>query len=164
MFIWVDAAEDDTVRLLEPYAARVHVTVSPVRRGKTFGMRQLVAQSRSDLLAFTDANVQIPPHGLEVLTARLDEPDVTCASAKLRYTNTAASGTATTGAIYWSVEESVKSLESDRTGLIGVDGAFFVIERDAYPQVPEHLIEDLYVSLSVFLGNGRAVSVPEIVV
>jgi len=164
VLIFVDGAEDETAELLCRYGDQVRVTVSETRRGKTSGMKHLVAQSHSDLLLFTDANVVAPQGALAELVAALDlAPDICGASARLRYSN-ANDSSAAAGAAYWSLEEAIKRVESDRFGCIGVDGAMFVIERDAYPDVPDHLIEDLYVSLSVLIGGRRMVSAPHVVV
>jgi cellulose synthase/poly-beta-1,6-N-acetylglucosamine synthase-like glycosyltransferase len=164
IFVFVDGAEDETAQLLAKYGDRVRITVSETRRGKTSGMKHLVAQSVSDLLLFTDANVVAPRGALAELVKALDAaPDICGASARLRYSN-ANDSSAAAGAAYWSLEEAIKRVESDRVGCIGVDGAMFVIERAAYPDVPEHLIEDLYVSLSVLIGGNRMVSVPHVLV
>ena len=164
IYVYVDGSEDETAALLAPYADRIHLNLSPLRHGKTYGMKQLSMASDSELLAFTDANVITPVDALEKLVAALDEPDVCCASARLRYSNAELSDTAAVGAVYWSLEETIKGLESDRTGLVGVDGALFVIERSAYPDVPDHLIDDLYVSLSVLISGKRVVTAPEVLV
>ena len=166
ILVFVDGADDATAELARTYGDRIRLTVSDARRGKTSGMKHLVAQSRSDLLAFTDANVAAPPDALENLVRALQAaPDICGASARLQYANTQNEwSTAAVGAAYWSLEESIKSVESDRVGCIGVDGAMFVIERAAYPEVPDHLIEDLYVSLSVLISGKRMVTAPHVIV
>ena len=109
---------------------------------------------------FTDANVQTPADGLTRLAAAFADADVGCASARLVYANPDETAMSATGAAYWNREEEIKSLESDTVGVIGVDGAFFAVRRDAYEHAPDHLIDDFYVSLAVLLQGRRVVSCP----
>jgi cellulose synthase/poly-beta-1,6-N-acetylglucosamine synthase-like glycosyltransferase len=158
--IYVDGASDRTAELLEPYADRVHLVVSHERRGKTVGLKQLVAGLDADMLAFTDANVEVPPDSLAQLVLALQDPEVCCASARLIYRNKSESGISTAGAAYWNLEEFIKGLETQTVSMIGVDGALFVIERSAYFPPPDELIDDLYVSMKAVLTGRRVVSEP----
>ena len=162
--IYVDGSSDRTVTLLRPYSDRLNLVVSDQRRGKTAGLKDLVSTTDSELLAFTDANVQVPPDSLSILAAAVQDPDVCCASARLVYSNPGETGVSASGAIYWSIEEFIKSLESRTVGLIGVDGAMFVIEREAYSPPPNELIDDLYVSISALLTGKRVVSTESVLV
>lgn len=158
--VYVDGCSDRTAELLAPYADRIQLVVSNERRGKTVGLKQLVAGLDVELLAFTDANVDVPPDSLTQLVLALQDPEVCCASARLIYRNKSESGISTAGAAYWNLEEIIKGLESQTVSLIGVDGALFVIERSAYYPPPDELIDDLYVSMKAVLTGRRVVSEP----
>ena len=162
--IYVDGSEDRTVELLEPYRDRVEVMVSKARSGKTIGLKALVAGVKSELIAFTDANVEVPPDALVNLAEALQDPDVCLASARLTYHNRVQTGASESGAIYWNIEEFIKSLETATGSLIGVDGALFVIERSAYVPPPDALIDDLYVSMEALLSGKRVVSAQSVLV
>ena len=162
--IYVDGSEDRTVELLEPYRDRVQVVVSKQRSGKTVGLKALVAAVDSELIAFTDANVEVPPDALVNLAEALQDPEVCLASARLTYHNRVQTGASESGAIYWNVEEFIKSLESATGSLIGVDGALFLIERSAYVPPPDALIDDLYVSMEALLSGKRVVSAQSVLV
>lgn len=162
--IYVDGSEDRTVELLEPYRDRVQVVASKARGGKTIGLKALVAGTDTELIAFTDANVEVPPTALVNLAEALQDPDVCLASARLTYHNRVETGASTSGAIYWNIEEFIKSLETATGSLIGVDGALFVIERTAYTPPPDALIDDLYVSMQALLSGKRVVSAQSVLV
>jgi len=164
IYVYVDGAEDRTAELLRPYIGRIHLTISEKRRGKTAGLNLLVEQSDAPLLAFTDANVEAPHDALVKLADRFADSNVGCVSARLTYDNKDESGVAAAGDAYWSLEEAIKHVESETIGLIGVDGALFMIEREAYERAPEHLIDDLYVSLVALLNGRGAVSELSVVV
>lgn len=162
--IYVDGSSDRTAELLEPYRDRIRLIVSAERRGKTAGMKDLVQGVDADALAFTDANVVVPADALTNLALALADPDVCCASARLLYSNRTETGVSASGAIYWNLEEFIKSLETETVGLIGVDGALFVITREAYSAPPDELIDDLYVSMSALLTGKRVVSAQSVMV
>ncbi|MEH3102544.1 MAG: glycosyltransferase [Sphingomonas phyllosphaerae] len=162
--VYADGPDDGTIDILREFADRIDLVISYDRNGKTFGMNQLVRRSTSELLMFTDANVL---HGRDViapLVAPFADPSVGCSSARLVYSNAADSPAAATGAAYWRAEEAIKAIESRTIGLIGVDGAMFVVRRDLHRPPPPHLIDDLYVSLGVLTQGKRVISVPEVLV
>jgi cellulose synthase/poly-beta-1,6-N-acetylglucosamine synthase-like glycosyltransferase len=162
--IYVDGAADDTVALLKPFEDRIDLVVSADRRGKTAGLKQLIQRSQSQLIAFTDANVVCEPDALVRLAGAMADPQVACVSPRLIYTNAEESGASLTGAAYWGLEEWIKQFESDTIGVIGVDGALFLIRRSAYEAPPDHLIDDFWVSLAVMAQGLRVVSAPDVVV
>jgi len=164
ILVYVDGTRDRTHEILDAYRDRVDIVTSSERRGKTAGLKALVSVSSSELIAFTDANVVAPVNALVGLAAALHDPGVGCAGVRLVYTNPGDSATSRSGAVYWSLEERVKERESETIGLIGVDGALFMIRRDAYEPPPDDIIDDLYVSLVALSKGYHVVSVPEVVV
>lgn len=162
--VYVDGASDGTARILAAYADRANIVVSTDRRGKTFGLNQLVAQTHGELLLFTDANVVSDADALTGLVAPFADNEIGLACARLRYVNPADSATSRSGATYWEVEETIKRIESQTVGLIGVDGAMFMVRRALYKAAPPHLIDDLYVSLQVLIGGARVISVDNVTV
>ncbi len=162
--VYVDGSTDNTPRLLMPYADRADIVFSSDRRGKTWGMGQLLARSQSELLLFTDANVVSGRNALTGLAASFTDPATGLASARLRYNNPDESATSRSGFAYWELEERIKQVESETIGLVGVDGAMFMIRRSLYRPPPPQLIDDLYVSLSVLIEGSRIVSVDNVIV
>lgn len=163
IYVYVDGSTDRTAELLEPYRDRIHLVVSSTRTGKTAGLNELISVSSEELLAFTDANVGARPDALIRLLSRFSDPRVSAVSARLVYLNPEETGTSGSTAAYWNLEEMVKRMESETIGLIGVDGALFMIRREAYAPAPPHLIDDLYVSLMVAVNGGVVVSEPAVV-
>lgn len=162
--VYADAPSDGTDILLQQFADRVDLVSSRTREGKTFGMNTLVARSSSDLILFTDANVLHDDAVLTQLIAPFRDPAVGCTSAHLVYSNGDESATSATGAIYWSIEERIKQIESATVGMIGVDGAMFMMRRTLHEPPPPQLIDDLFLSLTVLIKGAQLVSVPEALV
>jgi cellulose synthase/poly-beta-1,6-N-acetylglucosamine synthase-like glycosyltransferase len=157
ILIYVDAASDDTARLLRAYAPHIQVHVSRERRGKTYGMNLLAARASGSILVFTDANVMLDMDCLHHLRRAFSDPNVGCVGGHLVYTNGHASVTASTGALYWRLEESIKRLEEHTGSVMGADGSLFAVRKSLHRPPPEHIIDDMYVSFMVLLNGYRIV-------
>lgn len=160
--VYVDAPSDGTAALLAPYVDRADIVFGQERRGKTFGMNLLVQRSKSELLLFTDANVESDADVGVKLAEPFADPSIGCTTAKLVYSNRRETATASLGAIYWALEEAIKRLESRSMGLVGCDGAMFMMRRSLHVAPPPELIDDLYISLSILIAGSRIVSVDHV--
>lgn len=162
--VYADCPSDDTVRLLRHFGDRIDLVVGDVRRGKTLGMTLLAARSDSELLMFTDANVQSDVDAAIELVRPFADPMVGMTTAKLIYSNRRETATSALGAAYWAIEEAIKRIETHTVGLIGCDGAMFVMRRSLYRAPPPQLIDDLYLSLSILLQHRRVISIEQVAV
>jgi hypothetical protein len=80
----------------------------------------------------------------------------------LNYTNGAASVTASTGSLYWRFEEAIKRLEADTGSTIGADGSIFAVRRALRRAPPDHIIDDMYVSLMVLVEGHRVIQAQDV--
>ncbi len=156
--VYADAPSDSTAELLRPFADKIDLVIGEVRSGKTYGMSVLAARSESELILFTDANVVSDENCAWELARPFADPTIGCVTAHLVYSNKLESATSAIGALYWRLEEAIKKVESETVGVIGVDGAMFVIRRALYQPPPPHLIDDLYLSLRILIAGSRIYS------
>ncbi len=167
ILVYVDAASDGTAQVLQQYADRIRLVVSPERLGKTAGMNTLVGMTDADIVVFTDANVTFTDTAVTRLVATFADPEVGCACGHLVYidgeSGGMASSTAATGSLYWRLEEHIKSLESATGSVMGADGSIFAIRRSLHRPPPPWLIDDMFVSLSVLCAGSRIVHVADAV-
>jgi cellulose synthase/poly-beta-1,6-N-acetylglucosamine synthase-like glycosyltransferase len=158
ILVYVDAATDRTAELLRPFAEEITVTVSPVRQGKTHGMNLLVEQaSAASILVFTDANVIIDDASIDALVDAFRDPDVGCVCGHLVYVNPNGTPTAAVGSLYWRLEERIKDDEGAIGAAMGADGSLFAIRLHLHRPVPPHLIDDMFLSLSILCDGYRVV-------
>jgi cellulose synthase/poly-beta-1,6-N-acetylglucosamine synthase-like glycosyltransferase len=162
IFIYVDAATDRTAEYLEAYAQQFHVHVAKERHGKTYGMNLLAAKASASILVFTDANVMLDKNCLTDLRRHFADPTIGCVCGNLTYTNGTQSVTASSGALYWKFEETVKRLEAQTGSTMGADGSLFAVRRPLHRAPPEHIIDDMYVSLMVLCEGHRVVQVTDV--
>lgn len=162
ILIYVDASTDRTAHLLRRYASSVELHVSDERHGKTYGMNLLSARADADVLVFTDANVMLDLDCLSDLREHFADPQVGCVCGNLNYTNDDASVTAASGSLYWRFEEALKRLESATGSMMGADGSIFAIRRKLRHAPPDHIIDDMYVSLVALIEGHRVIQAPDV--
>lgn len=162
ILVYVDAATDRTTHILRRYASSIELHVSKERHGKTYGMNLLSARADADVLVFTDANVMLDLDCLSDLREHFANPQVGCVCGNLNYTNDTASVTAASGSLYWRFEEALKRLESATGSMMGADGSIFAIRRRLRHAPPDHIIDDMYVSLMALVDGYRVIQAPDV--
>lgn len=162
ILIYVDASTDRTAHILRRYASSIELYVSQERHGKTHGMNLLSARAAADVLVFTDANVMLDLDCLNDLRDHFADPQVGCVCGNLNYTNDGASVTASSGSLYWRFEEALKRLESATGSMMGADGSIFAIRRKLRHAPPDHIIDDMYVSLMALVEGHRVIQAHDV--
>lgn len=158
-----DMSTDRTLEMLLEQSDILATIPATERLGKAWGMRQLVAKAIGDVIIFTDANVILDEDAIERLSCYFSDPSIGAVAGHLRYINPDDSETADIGHRYWSLEELIKTLESQSGSTMGADGAVFARRRANYPEVPPHLLDDLTASISPLFEGYRVVSAPDVV-
>jgi cellulose synthase/poly-beta-1,6-N-acetylglucosamine synthase-like glycosyltransferase len=157
ILVYVDGAADRTAEILREYASQIDLYVSAQRHGKTYGMNLLASKVQAPILIFTDANVLMDLDCVRDLRRYFADPEIGCVCGNLVYTNGGASVTAHSGSAYWRLEEAIKKIEMKSGSVIGADGSVFAIRRSLHKAPPEHIIDDMYVSLMILCGGYRVV-------
>jgi cellulose synthase/poly-beta-1,6-N-acetylglucosamine synthase-like glycosyltransferase len=160
---YVDAATDQTANRLGEHRELLTLYVSPDRRGKTHGMNLLATKATAPIIVFTDANVIVDPEGLLHLARYFTDPQIGCVCGHLIYRNASASVTAATGSLYWRLEEWIKQAETETGSAIGADGSLFAIRRQLHHPVPDDIIDDMFLSLSILCDGFRVVRAPDVI-
>ncbi len=65
--------------------------------------------------------------------------------------------TASTGSLYWRLEEGIKRLEQETGSVMGADGSLFAVRRSLHKAPPDHIIDDMFVSFWVLIQGYRIV-------
>lgn len=163
VYIYVDCASDRTAELLEPYRDRIFLHVSPERMGKTHGMNLLMSQVKAPYVIFTDANVILDEQVPLRLLRYFSDPQIGCVCGHLRYTNADDSVTASSGSLYWRLDEWTKRLESATGSAMGADGSLFAIRRDLHRPAPVDMFDDIFVSMTILCEGHRLVQADDVI-
>jgi cellulose synthase/poly-beta-1,6-N-acetylglucosamine synthase-like glycosyltransferase len=158
-----DGSTDGTADLLSDASDVLTLVRGPGRNGKAHGMKQLAALATGEILVFTDANVLLDEDAIEKLLPYYADESVGGVLGSLRYDGAESSASASVGALYWRIEEGLKDLESSTGNVMGADGSIFSIRRALYPEFPDHVLDDLTVSLAVVFAGKRLIKAKDVI-
>jgi cellulose synthase/poly-beta-1,6-N-acetylglucosamine synthase-like glycosyltransferase len=157
ILVYVDGSDDRTAEILQGYVSQIDLHIGLERRGKTYGMNLLASKAQAPILIFTDANVLVDLGCVGAFRRHFADPEIGCVCGNLVYTNGGASATAASGSVYWRFEEAIKKLEMESGSMMGADGSLFAVRRTLHKPPPEHIIDDMYVSLMILCSGYRVI-------
>ena len=156
-----DASADGTYEVLSKASDVLSVIRGTTRAGKAAGMKALVQAATGEILVFTDANVLLAPDAIDRLTSYYSDESVGGVCGTLVYRGERESVTSWTGAAYWRLDETLRSLESATGNVIGADGSLFSVRRSLYPDFPDTVLDDFTVSMNVVFQGRRLIKAPD---
>lgn len=121
-----DASTDGTDELVERAGVRL---IRAPRGGKVAAQDLGVAQTQSDLVAFSDANSMWEQNALRLLVRNFADPAVAYVCGRLVYE--AADGSNKEG-LYWRYELWLRESESRLSSITGGNGAIYAVRREDY--------------------------------
>ena len=130
-----DASDDRTNEIVEAIAAN-EPRVSLRRReraGKLPGLNRTVAESDSEVVAFTDANTTWAPDALAKLVRNFADEDVAYVCGRLALLNPDG---ANREGVYWRYELWLRESESRLGSITGGNGSIYAIRRSDYAEAP----------------------------
>jgi glycosyltransferase involved in cell wall biosynthesis len=159
-----DASTDDTDRIVGAFRDRgVRLLRMPRRGGKTAGLNAVMATIRSEIVVFSDANIQYRKDAVRLLVRSFSDPAVGCVTGDSRYVDPGESAAHVQEDTYWGYERFIRSLESQVGSTVGGDGAIFAIRRELYTPLATDAINDLVTPLQIVARGHRAVFEPDAV-
>jgi cellulose synthase/poly-beta-1,6-N-acetylglucosamine synthase-like glycosyltransferase len=158
ILVGTDGASDETARIVGKYAGKgVRLFEFAANRGKTAVQNDLVGESSSDILIFTDAASFLPAGAVRKLVRSFADNRVGCVAGKMRYLQTGRNLTTDSQGLYWRYEVRLRELESKLGRLIGVDGPLYAVRRENYVSLGAQIISDLITPLLVIEQGKRVV-------
>ena len=147
-----DGSPDDTAQRAREAGADVVLELP--RGGKIRAQDAAVKRSQSEIVAFSDANVQWEPAALRRLVAPFTDPRVGYVCGDVSFVNER--GTNQEG-VYWRYEMALRSLESRVRSVTGGNGAIYATRREAYLFVDPIMGHDLSFPFNMVKHGWRAV-------
>jgi len=154
-----DASTDRTNEIVASVAAReprVRLIECP-RGGKVAAQNRGVAETSSDVLAFSDGNATWAPDALRRLVANLADPDVAYVCGQLRLETAAGTNREST---YWRYEMKLREAESRLGSVTGGNGSIYAVKRSDYIDVDPRWGHDLSFPYRMVQAGRRAVYEP----
>ncbi|MDW8338768.1 MAG: glycosyltransferase family 2 protein [Thermoleophilia bacterium] len=157
-----DGSTDRTDAIVEALARgepRVRLLRCP-REGKVAAQHRAVRATRSDVLAFTDANTLWRPDALRMLVRNLADPEVGYVCGRLAL-ESPEGGNAE--GLYWRYEVWVREQESRTSSITAGNGAIYAVPRHAYVEDDPRFGHDFGFPYLMEQRGLRAVYEPEAV-
>jgi glycosyltransferase involved in cell wall biosynthesis len=155
-----DGSVDGTDSAVEAVAAgdaRVRVARRP-REGKTAAQDAVVAETTSEVVAFSDANSTWAPDALHKLVRNFADADVGYVCGRLELEEP--DGTSREP-LYWRYELWVRESESRLAGITAGNGAIYAVRREDYRESDPRLGHDLGFPYLMAQRGRRPVYEPE---
>jgi glycosyltransferase involved in cell wall biosynthesis len=147
-----DGSPDETPERAR--AAGADLVLELPRGGKVRAQDAAVERSRSEIVAFSDANVSWDSDALSRLVAPFGEPDVGYVCGDVRFVNDRGDNQE---GLYWRYEMALRSLESRVRSVTGGNGAIYAPRRDSYIVVDAIMGHDLSFPFNMVKRGWRAV-------
>ena len=161
IYIESDGSDDETVvraRNAAAENARVHVSDHFMRRGKVSVLNDACKRVDSDVLVFSDANVEFSEDVLHKLVLPFLDPMVACVCGKLCFRVAGGSAHSSTEGFYWKLESWLKEQEGSRGVLLGANGAIYAIRRSLWEHCPaDTVVEDFYIPMTLLMKGHKVV-------
>lgn len=155
-----DASDDGTDAIVEDFAAReprIRLLRCP-RGGKVAAQNRAVAESRADVVAFSDANCTWAPEALRLLVRSFADPEVAYVCGRLVLQD--ADGTNVEGT-YWRLETWLREQEAATGSITGGNGSIYAVRRTDYRDVDPRFGHDLSFPYLMVQHGRRAAYDPE---
>lgn len=149
-----DGSTDRTDELVLASGARL---VTNVRGGKVAAQDHAVRETRSEIVAFSDANASWAPDALRRLVSSFADPKVAYVCGQLRLL--AADGSNREG-LYWRYEMAVRAAESRLSSVTGGNGSIYAVRRSDYVEVDPRFGHDLSLPYLMVQRGRRALYEP----
>ncbi|MDB5256933.1 MAG: hypothetical protein JWM14_1628 [Chitinophagaceae bacterium] len=162
-YIGSDNSTDATNAIIERYKAKypqLSLTVFAGRTGKPNIINELVENSSSPILVLTDANVFFYPETIYELVKHYKNNEIAVVGGNLINEHHSKKGIAVQENEYLKRENHIKYQEGILWGaMIGAFGGCFAIRREEYKPAPAtHIVDDFYISMSVFKNHKKAIN------
>lgn len=154
-----DGSTDRTAEIVRSCASpRVLFVRQPTRSGKPSALLRGLAETRGEVIAFTDANTEFEPRAIRKLVRHFADPEVGGSSGTMRITDDEQSVSSQGEGLYWRYETFLKQCDSLVSSVMGASGAMWAVRRVAYtPAEPDAILEDFVASLRLVERGWRLV-------
>jgi cellulose synthase/poly-beta-1,6-N-acetylglucosamine synthase-like glycosyltransferase len=154
-----DGSSDATVR--EARRAGADRVLELARGGKIRAQDAAVAQSRGDIVAFSDANSTWEPGALRTLVGAFADSGVGYACGQVRFVSDPTNPGTNQEGLYWRYEMALRALESRLGSITAGNGAIYATRRESYIEVDPIMGHDLSFPFNMVKRGWRAVYVPQ---
>src|SRR5690606_20972471 len=145
-----DESEDGTDEIVKTTAAqdpRVRLIRQVPRQGKTSGLNIAMLDATGEIIIFSDANSHYQPDAIRQLVDCFNDPNVGYVTGKMVYVNEEGNVVGDGCSAYMKYENYLRSLESQVSSVVGVDGGIDAIRKALYQPMNADQLPDFVLPL-----------------
>lgn len=158
IIVVTDGSDDGTDKIVEDYKDhRVKLIRQFSRMGKTAAQKKGVAQAQYDILVFTDVTTMLEKSSLAQLVSNLLDPRIGLVSSNDRWVKPDGIVTESAQGVYSKYEMWLRNRESEVNSIVSASGCFYAVRREFFEEIPNHLIDDMVIPLSVVKEGARCI-------
>ena len=161
-----DGSTDRTNEIINGFISnpRIKVLNYQPRRGKAYALNLGVANSDSEIIVFSDANIWYEPDSLRMLVRNFRDASVGCVCGKVILKRPKGSTEPLGEGAYMKYERFIHQNESRFHTMIGTDGAMYAIRSELFKPLPEDaIVDDFIIAMRVLEKDYRIVYEPKAV-
>ncbi len=156
-----DGSTDRSVEILKAQGEALVPVIMEEPCGKAAALNEAVRNATGEILFFQDARQKVDPNALEELVSCFADPDVGAVSGELLLETADGKPSPEGLGFYWTMEKTVRKLESATGSVVGATGAIYAIRRELYTEMPKGtILDDVYVPMHVARRGKRVVFQP----
>lgn len=155
-----DESEDGTDEIVKTTAAqdpRVRLIRQVPRQGKTSGLNLAMLDATGEIIIFSDANSHYQPNAIRQLVDCFNDPNVGYVTGKMVYVNEEGNVVGDGCSAYMKYENYLRSLESQVSSVVGVDGGIDAIRKALYQPMNADQLPDFVLPLKVITQGKRVI-------
>lgn len=154
-----DGSDDRTNQIVNEYQNRgIRFFSYPERKGKPTALNLGVAESKGEILFFTDARQIFEKNSLKELVANFSDETVGSASGELMLITDGENISSAGIGLYWKVEKWMRDKEGRIHSMLGATGAIYAIRKSLFSAIPpETILDDMLIPLRGVLKGYRAI-------
>ncbi|MBW3565118.1 MAG: glycosyltransferase family 2 protein [Acidobacteria bacterium] len=160
-----DGSTDSTEEIIRRHDQNGVRLLSLPRSGKAGALNSGVAAAESEIIIFTDANVELRPDAVRLLVRAFADDAVGGVSGKKKYIVRSGTDTTEQGEnLYWRWDQWQKELESTIGSMFAADGSLYAVRKSLYVPIADPAqADDIAISTRVVLQGFRLIFDPEAV-
>ena len=144
-----DGSSDGTPELVARYP-QIKLLHSDERKGKIAAVHRAVAQVKSEIIVFTDANTFLNDEALVLICRHYGDPKVGAVAGEKRVTIDATADATAGEGFYWKYESKLKEWDSELYSVVGAAGELFSVRNSLYEPVPlNSVLDDFMISMRI---------------
>lgn len=155
-----DESEDGTDEIVQEITL-MHPNVRLIRQvprqGKTSGLNLAVPQAKGEIIIFSDANSHYQAGAIRQLVGCFNDPEVGYVTGKMVYVNEEGNVIGDGCSAYMKYENHLRSLESEVSSVVGVDGGIDAIRKSLYQPMNADQLPDFVLPLKVVTQGKRVI-------